>query len=136
LATAAFTVSAVAGGALPARADDNSIRDHGCTITAYDPIAHYAENTATAEGRIQCDNRANVTIVVHLQIMRAGDWVTTAKKGDAAKGVFGIDRSVTGGCARYPSYYRTKTVASINGNQSVSVATVNHFLVCPTSPAP
>ena len=72
--------------------------------------------------------------MVHLQILRAGDWVTTAKKGDAGKGIFGISRSVTSGCSRYPSYYRTKTVASINGNPNASVVTVVHYLICPTSP--
>jgi hypothetical protein len=51
VATAALAASTIVGLALPAHADDNSIRDHGCTITAYDPTANYAANTATAEGR-------------------------------------------------------------------------------------
>jgi len=134
LIAALAVLSSMALGAGTAVAQDNSKRELDCTLYAYDPTADYAANTATASGRVQCDTRHVIVITVHLQIYKAGKWTTSVKASNSVRGEYGVSKSVTGGCSRFPNYYRTKTVASVDGRKNVSVVTVNDYLVCPLSP--
>lgn len=122
----------VALAAMPAEAADNSIRFKQCDIYANDPNPNYSQNFIIASGQVYCDQRRTITLTVYLQILRGGAWENSAKDTSTGRGVFSIGEQVSQGCSRYPSYYRTRSVATIDGDKASVHSTGS--IVCPLSP--